>query len=179
MLRAVLPLVAVVALLCAKPARGEEALADPAALASRVTIYRDEGVVLRTHKLGEADRIVTVLTRRTGKIRAVAKGVSAMAMMGTASATARRGITTRTTARGTATSVRHTTRRSAACGSTTARSTATARGATATCSATTGRAAACGSAATCSAAGALGLCTSGTATTARAAEDAFIGRAAG
>src|SRR5690606_16896214 len=32
-------------------------------------------VVLRTHKLGEADRIVTLLSRRHGKIRAVAKGV--------------------------------------------------------------------------------------------------------
>ncbi|GAA3237348.1 DNA repair protein RecO [Actinocorallia longicatena] len=40
-----------------------------------MTIYRDEGIVLRTHKLGEADRIVTILTRRTGRIRAVAKGV--------------------------------------------------------------------------------------------------------
>ena len=39
------------------------------------SLYRDEGIVLRTHKLGEADRIVTVLTRRTGKVRAVAKGV--------------------------------------------------------------------------------------------------------
>jgi DNA repair protein RecO (recombination protein O) len=38
-------------------------------------LYRDEGVVLRTQKLGEADRIVTVLTRRQGKVRAVAKGV--------------------------------------------------------------------------------------------------------
>ncbi|MFV0320617.1 MAG: DNA repair protein RecO [Microbacterium sp.] len=37
--------------------------------------YRDEIVVLRTHKLGEADRIVTLLSRRHGKIRAVAKGV--------------------------------------------------------------------------------------------------------
>lgn len=37
--------------------------------------YRDEVVVLRTHKLGEADRIVTMLSRRHGKIRAVAKGV--------------------------------------------------------------------------------------------------------
>ncbi|WP_040164241.1 DNA repair protein RecO [Microbacterium gorillae] len=37
--------------------------------------YRDEAVVLRTHKLGEADRIVTMLSRRNGKIRAVAKGV--------------------------------------------------------------------------------------------------------
>jgi DNA repair protein RecO (recombination protein O) len=41
----------------------------------RVTLYRDEGIVLRTQKLGEADRIVTVLTRRTGRIRAAAKGV--------------------------------------------------------------------------------------------------------
>ncbi|MFT4294443.1 MAG: DNA repair protein RecO [Micropruina sp.] len=37
--------------------------------------YRDEAVVLRTHKLGEADRIVTLLSRHNGKIRAVAKGV--------------------------------------------------------------------------------------------------------
>jgi DNA repair protein RecO (recombination protein O) len=40
-----------------------------------VGTYTDEGVVLRTHKLGEADRIVTLLTRRHGKVRAVAKGV--------------------------------------------------------------------------------------------------------
>jgi len=40
-----------------------------------VPTYRDEVVVLRTHKLGEADRIVTMLGRRHGKIRAVAKGV--------------------------------------------------------------------------------------------------------
>jgi DNA repair protein RecO (recombination protein O) len=40
-----------------------------------VTLYRDEGVVLRTQKLGEADRIVTVLTREHGRVRAVAKGV--------------------------------------------------------------------------------------------------------
>jgi DNA repair protein RecO (recombination protein O) len=32
-------------------------------------------VVLRTHKLGEADRIVTMLSRYHGQIRAVAKGV--------------------------------------------------------------------------------------------------------
>lgn len=37
--------------------------------------YRDQGIVLRTHKLGEADRIITVLTRQHGKVRAVAKGV--------------------------------------------------------------------------------------------------------
>ena len=38
-------------------------------------LYRDDGVVLRTQKLGEADHIVTVLARKTGKVRAVAKGV--------------------------------------------------------------------------------------------------------
>ncbi len=38
-------------------------------------LYRDEAVVLRTHKLGEADRIITLLTRRHGRVRAVAKGV--------------------------------------------------------------------------------------------------------
>jgi DNA repair protein RecO (recombination protein O) len=38
-------------------------------------LYHDRGVVLRTHKLGEADRIVTFLTRDNGKVRAVAKGV--------------------------------------------------------------------------------------------------------
>ena len=37
--------------------------------------YSDEAVVLRTHDLAEADRIVTLLTRRHGKVRAVAKGV--------------------------------------------------------------------------------------------------------
>ena len=40
-----------------------------------MSLYRDEGVVLRTSKLGEADRIITILTRGHGKIRAVAKGV--------------------------------------------------------------------------------------------------------
>ncbi len=37
--------------------------------------YRDEGVVLRTIRLGEADRIVTLATPQHGKVRAVAKGV--------------------------------------------------------------------------------------------------------
>ena len=37
--------------------------------------YRDEGVVLRTMRLGEADRIVTMLCRHHGKVRAVVKGV--------------------------------------------------------------------------------------------------------
>lgn len=40
-----------------------------------MSLYRDEAVVLRTQKLGEADRIVTLLTRRCGRVRAVAKGV--------------------------------------------------------------------------------------------------------
>lgn len=38
-------------------------------------LYRDQGVVLRTVKLGEADRIVTFATLGHGKVRAVAKGV--------------------------------------------------------------------------------------------------------
>src|SRR6202008_4269983 len=38
-------------------------------------LYRDRAVVLRQHKLGEADRIVTMLTRDHGLVRAVAKGV--------------------------------------------------------------------------------------------------------
>ena len=37
--------------------------------------YRAEAIVLRTQKLGEADRIITLLTRERGKVRAVAKGV--------------------------------------------------------------------------------------------------------
>ena len=38
-------------------------------------LYRDVGIVLRTYKLGEADRIVVLLTAEHGKVRAVAKGV--------------------------------------------------------------------------------------------------------
>jgi DNA repair protein RecO (recombination protein O) len=40
-----------------------------------VPLYSDEAVVLRTHKLAEADRIITLLTREHGLVRAVAKGV--------------------------------------------------------------------------------------------------------
>lgn len=40
-----------------------------------MSLYRDVAVVLRTHKLGEADRIVVLMARSTGKVRAVAKGV--------------------------------------------------------------------------------------------------------
>ncbi|WP_394251932.1 DNA repair protein RecO [Arthrobacter pityocampae] len=45
----------------------------PSSSASRT--YRAEGVVLRTYKLGEADRIIVLLTREHGQVRAVAKGV--------------------------------------------------------------------------------------------------------
>jgi DNA repair protein RecO (recombination protein O) len=38
-------------------------------------LYKDEALVLKTVKLGEADRIVTLLTRSNGKVRAVAKGI--------------------------------------------------------------------------------------------------------
>lgn len=37
--------------------------------------YRDRAVVLRTYRLGEADRIIVLLGRDHGKIRGVAKGV--------------------------------------------------------------------------------------------------------
>jgi DNA repair protein RecO (recombination protein O) len=38
-------------------------------------LYRDTGVVLRTYKLREADKIVVIHTKDNGKVRAVAKGV--------------------------------------------------------------------------------------------------------
>jgi DNA repair protein RecO (recombination protein O) len=38
-------------------------------------LFREEAVILRTHKLGEVDRILTMLTRNKGQLRAVAKGV--------------------------------------------------------------------------------------------------------
>lgn len=47
----------------------------PASDNGAVPTYRDQAVVLRTHKLGEADRIITLLTRANGKVRAVARGV--------------------------------------------------------------------------------------------------------
>ncbi len=40
-----------------------------------MSLFRDDGVVLRTQKLGEADRIITLLTRQHGRVRAVARGV--------------------------------------------------------------------------------------------------------
>jgi DNA repair protein RecO (recombination protein O) len=41
----------------------------------RSILFRDDAVVLRAQKLGESDRIVTLFTRRHGRIRAVARGV--------------------------------------------------------------------------------------------------------
>ncbi|MCB1027383.1 MAG: DNA repair protein RecO [Microthrixaceae bacterium] len=38
-------------------------------------LIRDSAVVVRTHKLGEADRIVVLLTEGRGRLRSVAKGV--------------------------------------------------------------------------------------------------------
>lgn len=40
-----------------------------------MSLFRDDGIVLRTQKLGEADRIITILTRAHGRVRAVARGV--------------------------------------------------------------------------------------------------------
>jgi|SRR5579875_246732 DNA repair protein RecO (recombination protein O) len=40
-----------------------------------MSLYRERGVVLRSYKLGEADRIVVLLSEGRGKVRAVAKGV--------------------------------------------------------------------------------------------------------
>lgn len=40
-----------------------------------MALYRDQGIILRTHKLGESDRIITFITERHGKVRAVAKGI--------------------------------------------------------------------------------------------------------
>ena len=42
---------------------------------AQVSTYKDQGVVLKTMRLGEADHIVTLLTPGHGKVRAVAKGV--------------------------------------------------------------------------------------------------------
>lgn len=40
-----------------------------------MALYKEQGIVLRTMRLGEADRVVTFLTQGSGKVRAVAKGV--------------------------------------------------------------------------------------------------------
>ena len=41
----------------------------------RRPVFRDDALVLRVQKIGESDRVVTLLTRRHGRVRAVAKGV--------------------------------------------------------------------------------------------------------
>lgn len=38
-------------------------------------LYKEQGLVLRSIKLGEADKIVTIMTQASGKVRAVAKGI--------------------------------------------------------------------------------------------------------
>ena len=49
---------------------------DPARRTTQhVSLFRDKGVVLRTYRLGEADKIIVFLTERHGKVRAVAKGI--------------------------------------------------------------------------------------------------------
>lgn len=40
-----------------------------------MSLYRCNGVVLRTYPLGEADRIISFVTDTNGKVRAVAKGI--------------------------------------------------------------------------------------------------------
>ena len=40
-----------------------------------MSVYRVQAIVLRTQKLGEPDRIITLFTREHGRIKAVAKGV--------------------------------------------------------------------------------------------------------
>ncbi len=49
--------------------------APPARDDRLVSLYREQGIVLRTLRLGEADRIITFVTQAHGKVRAVAKGV--------------------------------------------------------------------------------------------------------
>ncbi len=44
-------------------------------MSPRPRVYKTEGIVLRTMDLGEADRVLTVLTPRLGKLRLIAKGV--------------------------------------------------------------------------------------------------------
>src|SRR6266581_2375235 len=38
-------------------------------------LYKEQGIVLRSVKLGEADKIVSILTQGSGKVRGVAKGI--------------------------------------------------------------------------------------------------------
>ena len=45
-------------------------------------LYKEQGIVLRAIKLGESDKIVSILTQGSGKIRAVAKGIVVVAGSG-------------------------------------------------------------------------------------------------
>src|SRR5436305_8881695 len=54
---------------------GRHAPVGPSMTGFRTKLYRDDAVVLRGQKLGESDRIITLFTRRHGRVRAVAKGV--------------------------------------------------------------------------------------------------------
>ena len=42
---------------------------------SRTRLYKTEAIVLRSMDLGEADRVLTILTPRLGKLRVIAKGI--------------------------------------------------------------------------------------------------------
>ncbi|MDP9271504.1 MAG: DNA repair protein RecO [Chloroflexota bacterium] len=44
-------------------------------MSPRARLYKTEAIVLRSMDLGEADRVLTVLTPRLGKLRIVAKGI--------------------------------------------------------------------------------------------------------
>lgn len=57
------------------PSSGETLAGRAVSAPDRTGPYRDRAVVLRTYRLGEADRIVVLLGREHGKIRGVAKGV--------------------------------------------------------------------------------------------------------
>src|SRR6266540_357956 len=48
---------------------------DPRVRFGHMPLYKEQGVILRAIKLGEADKIVTVMTQGSGKVRAVAKGI--------------------------------------------------------------------------------------------------------
>lgn len=47
----------------------------PAYDSIEVPLYKEQGIVLGAVKLAEADKIVTILTQGSGKVRAVAKGI--------------------------------------------------------------------------------------------------------
>src|SRR5687767_15594409 len=44
-------------------------------MSPRPRVYKTEAIVLRSMDLGEADRVLTVLIPRLGKLRVIAKGV--------------------------------------------------------------------------------------------------------